>query len=538
MSTQKQGKWRGPHEGMPRRNEVEISDDDNTDQTKGVGTKRSKSQGSLMQTVQGKLMKFKIKLGVWSNPEGVERFLIHLVILGVLQAIMTGIAYALIQRSITDLKSCSRGSHNSDSSLPCSDCMCIATDGFSSTEFKNILTKLDTLSRDVRQTIHDQEVIGNTIKDMESRVDSFQSSVSEVTDLRGGVEGFKTELTSFKTDMLDNLRNSLDDEVRSIKSDIDTKIQNKVQEESTTLGQNLNEKIQATRKSSEEKIGVLKDHLEEEKTQRETDVQKMLETMKTVEASAVQNISDVKDRVVGMTGQIDYFYRELKEINIYIVGFLLLVVIGIIYGAYKVLLFRQTLPRVTDYPPTLNYNPPPTKKGSRSWAGGQSSEAIVERIARRSRGPGLSIVSFNVSSQQFHKSLVAGIPTSSSVNISAHLIRKLKDILEINPFSQVIIFVDFNERNIILEDPDVEIGDIRRMTTLGFQKMGCDVFVVYIRHRDSQTLQEGQLHSPRLYSIYKHPVLSELEKKKRVLSIYDKFHPHQVKFLEDCIEEL
>lgn len=57
--------------------------------------------------------------------------------------------------------------------------------------------------------------------------------------------------------------------------------------------------------------------------------------------------------------------------DIYIVGFLLLVVIGIIYGAYKVLLFRQTLPRVTDYPPTLNYNPPPTKKGSRSWAGGQ-----------------------------------------------------------------------------------------------------------------------------------------------------------------------
>lgn len=71
----------------------------------------------------------------------------------------------------------------------------------------------------------------------------------------------------------------------------------------------------ATRKSSEEKIGVLKDHLEEEKTQRETDVQKMLETMKTVETSAVQNISDVKDRVVGMTGQIDYFYRELKEIS-------------------------------------------------------------------------------------------------------------------------------------------------------------------------------------------------------------------------------
>jgi hypothetical protein len=36
-----------------------------------------------------------------------------------------------------------------------------------------------------------------------------------------------------------------------------------------------------------------------------------------------------------------------------------------------------------------------------------------------------------------------------------------------------LIFVDFNERNIILEDPETEIGDLRRVTTMGFQNMGC-----------------------------------------------------------------
>lgn len=65
-----------------------------------------------------------------------------------------------------------------------------------------------------------------------------------------------------------------------------------------------------------------------------------------------------------------------------------------------------------------------------------------------------------------------------------------------------------------------------------------DVFVVYVRHRYSQTLQEGQLYSPRLHSVDRHPVLSGLNKRKRVFSVYDRFHPHQVKFLEDCFKRL
>jgi hypothetical protein len=51
--------------------------------------------------------------------------------------------------------------------------------------------------------------------------------------------------------------------------------------------------------------------------------------------------------------------------------------------------------------------------------------------------------------------------------------KRQMDLLQANPYGLVLIFVDFNEKNIILEDPGTEIGDLRRVTTIGFQKMGC-----------------------------------------------------------------
>lgn len=44
-----------------------------------------------------------------------------------------------LENKITNLKSCQKKVANSDESLSCSDCMCIATDGFSSKELLNVL---------------------------------------------------------------------------------------------------------------------------------------------------------------------------------------------------------------------------------------------------------------------------------------------------------------------------------------------------------------------------------------------------------------
>ena len=54
------------------------------------------------------------------------------------------------------------------------------------------------------------------------------------------------------------------------------------------------------------------------------------------------------------------------------------------------------------------------------------------------------------------------------------LVQKLDDIMDVEPHKLVIIFVDFNNRNIILEnEEDTEIGDLRNQTTKVFQLLGC-----------------------------------------------------------------
>ena len=54
------------------------------------------------------------------------------------------------------------------------------------------------------------------------------------------------------------------------------------------------------------------------------------------------------------------------------------------------------------------------------------------------------------------------------------LVQRLDDIKDVEPHKLVIIFVDFNTRNIILEnEEDTESVDLRDQTTKVFQFLGC-----------------------------------------------------------------
>ena len=53
------------------------------------------------------------------------------------------------------------------------------------------------------------------------------------------------------------------------------------------------------------------------------------------------------------------------------------------------------------------------------------------------------------------------------------LIQSSKDLMDVEPHKLVIIFVDFNNRNIILENEDTEIGDLRNDTTKMFLSLKC-----------------------------------------------------------------
>ena len=53
------------------------------------------------------------------------------------------------------------------------------------------------------------------------------------------------------------------------------------------------------------------------------------------------------------------------------------------------------------------------------------------------------------------------------------LVQSFDDVMDVEPHKLVIIFVDFNTRNIILENADTESGDLRNQTTKVFKFLGC-----------------------------------------------------------------
>ena len=53
------------------------------------------------------------------------------------------------------------------------------------------------------------------------------------------------------------------------------------------------------------------------------------------------------------------------------------------------------------------------------------------------------------------------------------LVQSSEDLKDIEPHKLVIIFVDFNDRKIILENEETEVGDLRNQTTKLFKFLGC-----------------------------------------------------------------
>lgn len=77
------------------------------------------------------------------------------------------------ENKITNLKSCQKRIANSDESLSCSDCMCIATNGFSSNEFIDVIEN----QRKDRQKYEEME---KENKAFQIQVSNFQEQVAEL----------------------------------------------------------------------------------------------------------------------------------------------------------------------------------------------------------------------------------------------------------------------------------------------------------------------------------------------------------------------
>ncbi|CAG2198940.1 unnamed protein product [Mytilus edulis] len=82
--------------------------------------------------------------------------------------------------------------------------------------------------------------------------------------------------------------------------------------------------------------------------------------------------------------------------------------------------------------------------------------------------------------------------------------KRNEDILTIPSARYIFVFVDFNERNVILENPGQDLGDKKLVTVQAAQKIGADVFVTYVRDRGSNQLLPGNLYNQELSAFTSH----------------------------------
>lgn len=144
------------------------------------------------------------------------------------------------------------------------------------------------------------------------------------------------------------------------------------------------------------------------------------------------------------------------------------------------------------------------------------------------------IASFSTANKQLHKAIadtVAG-------NYKCHelLLGGVKKVSSMELTSQVcLVFVDKNERNIILET-EVDISKTRSDFVENLVKQDkTQVVVIYCQHEDSQGLTT--LYNRNLGNIRKHKVLRQLQRENRVLSINKEFSSYQSDYLKVFLNE-
>ncbi|XP_078323397.1 uncharacterized protein LOC111126400 isoform X2 [Crassostrea virginica] len=215
---------------------------------------------------------------------------------------------------------------------------------------------------------------------------------------------------------------------------------------------------------------------EEMRTSLQQDLNKRLEALRDDLRREIQE--KLNQKMEGIDGQLNLFFSKINNINIYMIFGIPIMVIGFIIFFYKRSIHKHPLKEET------------TCK-SAQVAKRAEPEAVIQNFG---------------------------------------------DLMKVEPHKLVIIFVDSNAKNIILENPESEIGDFKNQATDVFISLGCDVFVVYCKDKGSQNLSPDNLYNPKLTSVERHPVLRKLKERERVISVNTKFHPHQVSHLESLMQ--
>ncbi|XP_046546720.1 E3 ubiquitin-protein ligase BRE1-like [Haliotis rubra] len=152
----------------------------------------------------------------------------------------------------------------------------------------------------------------------------------------------------------------------------------------------------------------------------------------------------------------------------------------------------------------------------------------------------LCIVTFHTETEMKHADQTRSVFESVQQpcpTIHTRVIRCHADIKQLPGSRVFLVFVDFNERHVILEDPTKGLGDLRVTTVRSLWRFGADVTVIYCGDRGSVNLGSG-LFNPDLSSIHRQKELTQLQKSDRILSICSDFSNDQKEHCRTFINRL
>ncbi|XP_052060387.1 kinesin-like protein KIF15 isoform X2 [Mytilus californianus] len=158
------------------------------------------------------------------------------------------------------------------------------------------------------------------------------------------------------------------------------------------------------------------------------------------------------------------------------------------------------------------------------------SLSIVEQIKRtqpEELGNKFCVISFSQETHNKHRRItrpsVEGRLRIKKMDEADFVVTNDKSVLNIPRCKVLLVFVDHNQKDVILETPGEDEEDIKLLTVQACRKIGADVFVIYVGDEGSETLMAGCLYNPQLTTVAEHFELKQLEQRNRVITCHEKF---------------
>ncbi|XP_067677581.1 uncharacterized protein [Haliotis asinina] len=171
----------------------------------------------------------------------------------------------------------------------------------------------------------------------------------------------------------------------------------------------------------------------------------------------------------------------------------------------------------------------------------QGDESILDKISRCHLDNFVCVVAFHPDTIKQHHTQVEAVlsqnEATTHIGVKKHYVKGHTLLLSLPPCKIYFVFVDFNERHVILEDPTKGLGDLRLTTVQAIRKMGGDVVLIYSGDIGSRSLPIGTLYNSNLTSIKNHPELRRLDNDQRILSVFEKFNQSQIDRLVKIVKE-